>query len=99
MGIGTARHLVKYLEQAKNLSVVEIHLADPEHYLGEVPTVLAKLEVWKTGFIEVLMKSPSKGRKFLRWNVTQLTLQPVSDRYVWEVLEAGELEVLSRSSP
>jgi len=90
-----SKSLVKSLQRAKNLSVVEIRLSDSEHRPGRLPDTLAKLEAWKTCFIDVLKNSPSKDRKFLRWNVAQLPTGSVRTRYFWEVLEAGELGVLS----
>ena len=90
----TAKHLVRYLQQAKDLAVVEIHLSGPGLRSRQPPDELARLEAWKPRFIDVLKNSPSKNRKFLRWNLVRLTMQPGDPRYMWEVLEAGELEVL-----
>ena len=89
------KHLVKDLQQAKNLSVVEIHLSDSQSNSERLPDTLAELETWKTCLIDVLKSSPSKERKFLRWNVAQRVLRSADVPYVWEVLRAGELEVLS----
>lgn len=91
-------HLVKPLRQAKNLSIVEVHLADPKDSYTESPGVLAGLEAWKAGLVDVLKNSPSKDRKFLRWNVAQVCQAPSDNCYVREVVEAEELEVLTKPS-
>ena len=55
-------------------------------------------EACKAGFVDVLKNSPSKDRKFLRWKLTQFYKRPVDDRYIHEVIEVEELEVLPESS-
>ena len=82
--------VVKCLRQAKHLSVVEIHLQEGSlHGLWD-PHQQRKAR--KEALIEVLKKSPSKDRKFLRWEVIETSFP---DR---RVVEAEELEVSSEPS-
>ena len=69
------------------------------HYSGQFPDALAELETWKRYLIDFLKDSPSRDRKFFRWNVAQLTEKSSGIRRAWKVLEAGELEALSGPSP
>ena len=78
---------------------MEVHLADPNGSLAQSPGVLARLEVWKTGIVDVLKSSPSKDRKFLRWNVARSSRVHSDICYVREDVEAEELEVLADPSP
>ena len=72
--------------------MVEIRLSDT---FTRFPGSLAKLETWKSRLVDVLKDSPSKDRKFLRWNTPQVDYD-VS--YAGEIALAGELEVLPESS-
>jgi len=92
------KRLVKPLRRAKNLSVVEVDLAELDRF-SRSPDVLAQLEAWKTGIVDVLKNSPSKDRKFLRWNVAQIGQALSDDCYVRRVVEAEVLEVLAEPSP
>ena len=47
----------------------------------------------------MLKNSPSKDRKFLRWNLDQIYLRPIDCCYIREPAETEELEVLPGSSP
>ena len=65
--------------------------------LGGDPELLGKRKAWKAGLIDVLKNSPSKDRKFLRWNLIEV--QPLGDYDIFEVLaESEELEVLPEPS-
>ena len=55
-------------------------------------------KAWKKALIDVLKKSPSEDRKFLRWEITRYAPHPVDGRAVNEVLEAGQMEVLPEPS-
>ena len=90
--------LVKPLRQAKNLSIVEVHLADPKDGSMEPPGVLAALEAWKAGIVDVLKNSPCKDRKFLRWNVARACRAPSDNCFVRDVVETEVLEVLTKPS-
>ena len=73
---------------------MEIRLIGNSDPLEEEPDLLRKRKTWKAGLIDVLKNSPSKDRKFLRWNLIQVYKQPADDCYVSEVAETEELEVL-----
>jgi len=62
------------------------------------PSFLEGAEVWKAGLIDVLKSSPSKHRKFLRWNLVRTYMRLVDNRIIHEVVETEELEVLPESS-
>ena len=87
-------NIINHLRQARNLSVVEIRLTGHR----EDPRFLEEREVWKAGLIDVLKNSPSKDRKFLRWNLVQIYRRLADNRLIHEVVEAEVLEVLPESS-
>lgn len=67
---------------------------------GQTLHSLGGWEAWKTGLIDVLKNSPSKDRKFLKWDIVRLWLQPFdNDGYTRTVVEAGEMEVLPEPPP
>jgi len=78
---------------------VETRLIGNKGSLGEDPELLGKRKAWKAGLTDLLKNSPSKDRKFLRWNFIQINEQPVDGCYVREVAETEELEVSPESSP
>ena len=78
---------------------MEARLIGNKGPLGNDPELLGKWKTWKAGLIDVLKNSPSKDRKFLRWNLIQVYKDPINDCHVSEVAESGELEVLPESSP
>ena len=84
--------VITHLRQAKHLSVVEIYLAGSMADLGEK-------KAWKAGLIDVLKNSPSKHRKFLRWNVVKFYVGPRRRHGCQSVLETEELEVFPESPP
>lgn len=83
--------VVKYLRQARDLSVVELRVADP---FAQSSDSMAKLETWKTRIVDVLKDSPSKDRKFLRWSNSRAYPKSYCASYDDEAVVAGELEVL-----
>ena len=72
---------------------MEIHLVECKDPF-EDKDWLGERETWKAGLIDVLKNSPSKGRKFLRWNITEICQDPSDSSYFRKFVEAGELEVL-----
>jgi len=72
---------------------VEIRLKWDKDRFGEHPGLLERGKVWKAGLIDVLKNSPSEARKFLRWNLAKTYRRPVDNRFIYEVVEAEELEV------
>jgi len=73
---------------------VEIDLVEEPELLkdGELLDLLeGGQKAWKRGLIDVLKKSPSKERKFLRWRF--IATRSYSDYPRSRVLEKGELEV------
>ena len=77
---------------------MEIRLIGNKGILGDGPALVEKLKAWKAGLIDVLKTSPSKNRKFLRWNVVRIHQQPVGGCCIREVTETEESEVLPESS-
>ena len=61
--------VVQHPRQARNLSVVEIHLADPGAVLQFYIEIPELLEAWKANIIDVLENSLSKNRKFLKYGL------------------------------
>jgi len=83
---------VKYLRQAKNLSVVEIHLVEyDDGRFTQPPNFLERRKAWKAGLVDVLKKSPSRDRKLLRWKVARIYRKPLDRCLAREVVEAEEL--------
>ena len=76
---------------------METRLTGNKSPLGD-PELLRKRKAWKAGLIDVLKNSPSKDRKFLRWNFVQIE-QSVYGSYVRKVVGTGELEVPPKLFP